>query len=164
MAAWLSLLRIRWTMSSLHVIQDELSHHISLLHFAPQDIKYLVRKGLERWQGRRVVQHLPELQPCSAQLPQSEAEHEPTLWTEVMFKIVKGARAIRREQELGALKVLWAGGSWEQARKHEAKLADSPACQCCGAPRDDKRHRRGGCVGVEQLVQEEEDDDRRRWL
>ena len=66
-------------------------------------------------------------------------EPPPTLWVGAMLKAVRGARALRREQELGALKVLWAGGNWDQHRKHAAKLSDSAACRFCGAFVDNKR-------------------------
>ena len=48
MATRLPLLRIGWTMSSAHILQHDIGHHISLLQFAPQDLRQLLRSSLEK--------------------------------------------------------------------------------------------------------------------
>ena len=101
MATWLRLLRVGWDMHNAHTVVDDRGHAISMLQYSPHDLKALLRRGIERWQGRRIVKHLPECGPPPARLAQSENNRQvdsvevPILWTAAMEKIAKGAKAIK---------------------------------------------------------------------
>ena len=136
-AAGLSLLRIGWDMVNAHTPLDDEGHTTSMIQYSPYDVKLLLRRGIERWQGRRVAGHvvgevssarLPQSQDCSLDSP---APPPPTLWVRAISSIVKGARGVQCAREIGALKTLWSGASWERARKHAAGLAVSAQCRVC---------------------------------
>eukprot|EP00959_Pyramimonas_sp_CCMP1952_P371823 7785958-Pyramimonas_sp.AAC.1 len=57
---WMSLRRIGWGMYSATGIFSDLGHTFDLLQLRPKDVLELVRQGIERWQGMRVLTHHKE--------------------------------------------------------------------------------------------------------
>ena len=65
-ATWLRLLRNGWDMANAHTILDDEGHAVPMLQYSPHDVKLLARRGVERWQGRRIATPLDgEVSPCS---------------------------------------------------------------------------------------------------
>eukprot|EP00959_Pyramimonas_sp_CCMP1952_P022699 476790-Pyramimonas_sp.AAC.1 len=59
-AVLLSLHRVGWSMSAAHVLVDDQGFHIDLLRTAPLDVKAQLRSGIQRWQARKILSHLPQ--------------------------------------------------------------------------------------------------------
>ena len=132
---WLLLLRVVWDMRAAHIIVDDMGRTFSLLHHAPADIKLLLMQGIQRWQMKRIASHFPE--HC-----------EERLWPRAMRQAITCKAGIHGYQEAGALRCLWAGGSWPRQRKHSHGFALSPVCRACGVEDDTRSHRWCRCSTV----------------
>ena len=138
-ATWLSLVRIGWGMASAWVLRSDSGELLSMLHVPPRDIKDSLAEGIQRWQCRRLVAHLPE----------SQGEQ---LWPRAVRAI---AAKKRPAAEKGALQALWAGGHYTSVWRCAHHFMDTEECQACGAPRDTLRHRWCACPEVMRPREEE---------
>eukprot|EP00959_Pyramimonas_sp_CCMP1952_P043598 911489-Pyramimonas_sp.AAC.2 len=99
-ATWLSLRRAGWeTLRSAVILSDE-GLAISLLQVAPRDVRKLLRPGVQRWQGRRVLKHRAE-----------HLEGGETAWARALTLTVGGkAATIKSAQVISwcySLSVVW---------------------------------------------------------
>ncbi|CAK0838396.1 unnamed protein product [Prorocentrum cordatum] len=112
-ATWLTLSRIGWTMAAARALHTDLGETLSMLRVAPRDIKGALVGGVQRWQCRRLVAHLPEGQG-------------ETLWLRAVRAIASRARPAA---ELGAIQAVWAGGHFTNAWRYARGYTDSDMCQ-----------------------------------
>ena len=131
-------------MASAWVLKSDAGVTYSMLHTAPRDIKDVLIEGIQRWQCRRAVDHLPE-------------SHGETLWPRAVRAIAQRAGAAA---EKGALQALWSGGHYTNVWRHDHGYADSEECLACGEMQDTLMHRWCKCPEVmlprdEELEQEE---------
>ncbi|CAK0889380.1 unnamed protein product, partial [Prorocentrum cordatum] len=136
-ATWLALGRIGWTMTAAWALQTGPGETLSMLRDALVD-------GIQRWQCRRLVAHLPEGQG-------------ETLWPRTVRAVAHRARPAA---ELGAIRAVWAGGHFTNAWRYARGHADSDMCQACGGAKDTLMHRWCVCPALvvpqgEELEHEE---------
>ncbi|CAK0828526.1 unnamed protein product [Prorocentrum cordatum] len=125
-ATWLALGRIGWSTTAARALQTDLGETLSMLRVAPRDIKDALVEGIQRWQRRRLVAHLPEGQG-------------ETLWPRAVRAVACKATPAA---ELGAIQAVWAGGHFTNAWRCARGYADSDMCQACGGAKDTLMHRR----------------------
>ncbi len=153
-AVWISLCRIGWDMAAAHLLVTDQRDTISLLHSSPSDVRQLVWQGIQRWQMRRVVAHLPEYS-------------EGSIWHRALRQAFFSKDGVRGGQAAGALRCLWAGASWPRSRKHEKGMAQDSTCLACGEEADTNGHRWCRCNTMGDMFQDEfeneEEDGPRSW-
>eukprot|EP00959_Pyramimonas_sp_CCMP1952_P357360 7483077-Pyramimonas_sp.AAC.1 len=87
-------------MASSTLIVSDAGMVISWLKMPPKDVRKLLILGVQRWQGRRILEHHAE-----------HLEGGESLWMRAVHLTVGGeAATIKNAQVAGALRCLWAGG------------------------------------------------------
>ena len=59
-AVLLSLRRVGWSMSAAHVITSDEGLALGILRCSPRDLKLELQVGIQRWQARGILKHLPQ--------------------------------------------------------------------------------------------------------
>eukprot|EP00959_Pyramimonas_sp_CCMP1952_P082431 1722580-Pyramimonas_sp.AAC.1 len=118
---YLTLQGIGWEPTSSQVIRTDQGQELNLVRLAPALLKRLVETGVSGASDRRALEahsspwKLPIFWACSSQL----FSKKTSIWT------VRHHRALR---------AVFSGVWWSQARLHKRGLAASGACALCGDP------------------------------
>ena len=142
-ALWMTLRRVDWSMRSATEVITDKYEHFSLLEVAPRDFRDLLEAGIQRWQLRRIQNHLPDLEGQE-------------LWYRGLRACVQGPGAVRDSAELGALHCLWSGSMWPREKKYKHGFCASPDCLACKSEPETLGHRWLNCPA---LLEDEPGED-----
>ncbi|CAK0905741.1 unnamed protein product [Prorocentrum cordatum] len=120
-AAWMSLLRIDWSMHSSLVLVDDEGRAVELLRTHPKEVAALLREGVRRWQGRQILQHHQEVPPPPG----------ARIWMRAVRRALAPPAAKLRGARAGHLRMLWAGASWDLAKRKALHYVASARCPFC---------------------------------